>query len=205
MNRLILLAPFALILALCPGVLGQASPAPPGAGDRNTGSTSIKDRSNELERVDREMHKSDKATEPAATANFAQIKEDFEQIQVVFDKGIVNTYQTSNPMDYPKIADSATELKDRATRLRSNLFPDRPKKSKDKKEDVEYVPVSGPPAEVVKNLIVNLNSSLSTFVASPIFQNAKVVDPKEAEKARLNLETIIAQSTQLSLEAGKMK
>jgi len=161
-----------------------------------------------MERVKRDMEKDDAAskdkqkTEPM---NFAQIKEDFEQIQVVFDKGIVNTYQTSNPMNYTKIADSATELKDRATRLRSNLFPDRPKKAKDKKEDAEYVPLTGAPAQVVKNLIVNLNDSLSTFVASPIFQNAKVVDPKESEKARLNLETIIAQSNQLSVEAGKMK
>jgi len=204
MNRLILLAPFALILALCPVVLGQ-SPAPPGAGDKSIGDRTIKDRSIELERIDREMHKSDKPSEATTKVNFAQIKEDFEQIQIVFDKGIVNTYQTSNPMNYAKIADSATELKDRATRLRSNLFPDRPKKSKEKKDDVEYVPVSGAPANVIKNLIVNLNSSLSTFVANPIFQNAKVVDPKESEKARLNLETIIAQSSQLSLEAGKMK
>jgi hypothetical protein len=205
MNRLILLAPVVLTFAFCVSVRGQASPAPPGAGDRNAGDRNIKDRSIELERIDREMHKSDKPSETTAKVNFAQIKEDFEQIQVVFDKGIVNTYQTSNPMNYAKIADSATELKDRATRLRSNLFPDRPKKSKEKKDEVEYVPVSGAPADVIKNLIVNLNSSLSTFVASPIFQNAKVVDPKESEKARLNLETIIAQSAQLSEEAGKLK
>ena len=205
MNRLIPLASFAFVLSFCSLVLGQASPAPPGAGDRNLSDRNIKDRSIELERIDREMHKSDKPSEPSATANFAQIKEDFEQIQIVFDKGIVNTYQTSNPMNFTKIADSATELKDRAVRLRSNLFPNRPKKNKDKKDEVEYVPVSGAPVDVIKNLIVNLNSSLSTFVASPIFQNVKVVDPKESDKARMNLETIIAQSSQLSLEAGKMK
>src|SRR5262249_5430734 len=147
----------------CSFVFGQASPAPPGAGDRNLGDRSIKDRSIELERVKRDMEKDDSAPkEKAAPMNFAQIKEDFEQIQVVFDKGIVNTYQTSNPMNYAKIADSASELKDRATRLRSNLFPDRPKKTKDKKDEVAYVPVSGAPAQVVKSLIVNLNDSLST-------------------------------------------
>jgi len=204
MNRLILLAPFALTFAFGLSVLGQ-SPAPPGAGDRNAGDRNIKDRSIELERIDREMHKSDKPSEATAKVNFAQIKEDFEQIQVVFDKGIVTTYKMSNPINYAKISESASELKDRATRLRSNLFPDRQKKSKDKKDDVAYVPVAGAPSEVVKNLIDNLNDSLSTFIASPIFQNAKVVDPKESEKARLNLETIIAQSTQLEQEAGKVK
>ena len=205
MSRIILLGPFALILAFCSGAFGQVNPAPPGAGDKNITDTSIKIRSNELERIDREMRKSDKPAEPTPNANFAQIKEDFEQVQVVFDKGIVETYRMSNPMNYRKIADAATELKDRATRLKSNLFPDTSKKNKDKKDEAGYVPITGAPADVVKNLIVSLNSSLSTFVASPIFQNAKVVDPKESEKAKVNLDAIIAQSNQLSLEAGKMK
>lgn len=205
MNRTFILASFVLIVGLCFSAFGQVTPAPPGAGDRNTGDTNIKDRSIELERVDREMRKSDRAAESTTKVNFAQIKEDFEQIQVVFDKGIVETYRTSNPMNYSKIADSATELKDRATRLRSNLFPEASKKSKDKKDTTEYVTVSGAPADVVKNLIVNLNSSLSAFVSSPIFQSTKVVDPKESEAAKANLEAIIAQSNQLSLEAGKMK
>jgi hypothetical protein len=205
MNRLILLAPFVLAFAFCQSVLGQ-SPAPPGAGDKNLSDRSIKDRSIELERIKREMDKENSASkDKTVPMNFAQIKEDFEQIQVVFDKGIVTTYKMSNPINYAKISESAAELKDRATRLRSNLFPDRPKKSKDKKEEVAYVPVSGAPSEAVKNLIVNLNDSLATFVASPIFQNAKVVDPKESEKARKDLETIIAQSTQLEQEAGKVK
>ena len=205
MNRSVLVASAVLILAFCCSAYGQINPAPPGAGDRNTGDTNIKDRSIELERVDREMRKSGKSSDPTVKVNFAQIKEDFEQIQVVFDKGIVQTYRTSNPMNYAKIADSAIELKDRATRLRSNLFPDAAKKSKDKKDATEYVPVSGAPAEVVKNLIINLNGSLGAFVASPIFQSTKVVDPKETEAAKANLEAIIAQSNQLSVEAGKMR
>ncbi|MEP6848161.1 MAG: hypothetical protein ABI999_04840 [Acidobacteriota bacterium] len=180
------------------------SPAPPGAGDRNIGDRSIKDRSIELERVDREMRKADKAAE-TSKMNFAQIKEDFEQIQVLFDSGIVKTYQMTNPMNYGKISDSASELKDRATRLRSNLFPDRPKKAKDKKDDAPIVPLVGAPAEVVKNLIINMNGTLASFVASPIFQNAKVIEPKVSEQARVDLENIIAQSTQLSEEAGKLK
>ncbi|HYJ92158.1 MAG TPA: hypothetical protein VEV84_12670 [Pyrinomonadaceae bacterium] len=205
MNRNTLFASFVLTLAFCLGAYGQASPAPPGAGDRNTGDTNIKERSVELERVDRDMHKNQKSAEPTPKVNFDQIKEDFEQIQVAFDKGIVQTYRTSNPMNYAKIADSATELKDRATRLRSNLFPDAAKKNKEKKDTAEYVPVSGAPADVVKNLIVNLNGSLGAFVASPIFQSTKVVDPKDSEAAKANLDAIIAQSNQLSIEAGKMK
>lgn len=205
MKRSILIAITVFVGIFCIGVKAQ-SPAPPGAGDRNIGDRSIKDRSIELERVDREMHKSGKSTEEPSKMNFTQIKEDFEQIQVVFDTGIVKTYQISNPMDYKKISDSASELKDRASRLRSNLFPDRPKKGKDKKEDPAIVPLAGAPAEVVKNLIVSLNGSLASFVASPIFQtSSKVVDPKVSEEARLNLETIIAQSSQLSDEAGKLK
>jgi hypothetical protein len=202
MNRLFLFAA-AFIFAFCASASAQLPP--PGAGDKNLSDRNIKDRSIELERIDREMRKSDKSGETTAKMNFEQIKEDFEQIQVVFDTGIVKTYQMTNPMDYKKISASASELKDRATRLRSNLFPDRPKKEKDKKANPVIVPLVGAPAEVVKNLIVSLNGSLASFVASPIFQTTnKVVDPKASEAARLDLENIIAQSGQLSDEAGKL-
>src|SRR6266700_7375211 len=131
MKRLIPIVAVLSVAVSCFGVKAQST-APPGAGDKNIGDRTIKDRSIELERVDREMRKSDKASEATKKMDFAQIKEDFEQIQVIFDSGIVKTYQMTNPMDYKKISDSASELKDRATRLRSNLFPDRPKKGKDK-------------------------------------------------------------------------
>jgi hypothetical protein len=203
MKTLILFAPVVLILVFCVSILGQASPAPPGAGDRSIGDRTIKDRSIELERIDREMHKSDKPSESAAQPDFAQVKEDFEQIQVSFDVGVVRTYKMSNPIDYKKIAWSSDDIKDRAIRLKANLFPAKPKKSKDKKD--EAVAVVAPMPSDVKTLIMALNDSLASFVASPIFRNAKVIDPKDSEKARLDLEAIIAQSTSLSQEAEKKK
>src|SRR5258708_33091330 len=104
MKRLIPIAAALSVAVFCFGVKAQ-SPAPPGAGDKNIGDRTIKDRSIELERIDREMRKSDKPSEETTKMNFAQIKEDFEQIQILFDTGIVKTYQTTDPMNYGRISD----------------------------------------------------------------------------------------------------
>lgn len=207
MRRLIPLAAAFSITLFCFNINGQVDNGTlPGAGDKDLGDRNIKDRSMELERIKREMYKEDsRFPEDARQMNVARIKKDFERIQVVFDTGIVRTYRMSNPMDYGKISESASELRERALRLRSNLFPDLSKKNKEEAAGVAAAKLVGSPSEVVRNLIIGLNGSLAAFVASPIFQNIKVVDPGASEKARLDLETVIAQSLELSEKARKMR
>src|SRR5260221_5979008 len=110
MSRSIVLILVALSFACCLGVLGQTPGSPPGASDKNLDDRNIKDRSIEMERIKRDADKETMQPGKKVELNFVQIKEDFEQIQVVFDNGIVATYKTSNPMNYKMISDSASEL-----------------------------------------------------------------------------------------------
>jgi hypothetical protein len=205
MKKLIVLNTALFILAFGLNAWAQLPGAPPGASDKNLDDRNIKDRSIEMERVKRDADKDASRPDKNPELNFAQIKEDFEQLQMVFDRDIVGTYQKSNPINYKQISAGSDEIKTRATRLRSNLFPQvKQKKSKEKKEETAP-PATAPPATDMKSLIMSLNGSISSFVASPIFQNAKVIDPQDSEKARLDLESIIAKSAMLSEEAGKRK
>lgn len=207
MTKIIPLVAAFSIAFFCSNIHGQVDNGTlPGAGDKDLGDRNIRDRSSELERIKRDMYKKDASlTGDARQMNFARIKKDFERIQLVFDDGIVKTYRLSNPMDYRKISESASELRERALRLRSNLFPEQPKKETSAATAAASPLVAGAPSEVVRNLIISLNGSLAAFVASPIFRNIKVLDPQASEKARVDLESVIAQSTALSERAGKIR
>jgi hypothetical protein len=211
MNRSVLLVSFALVMAFCSSALAQASPAPPGAGDRNIGNTSIKDRSNELERVDREMHKSESNkpnAAPPAQVNFQQIKEDFEAIQKLQDD-IINAYSKGSTIDYARISSDAGQLNQSATRLESNLFPPPPEKKKDNKKTAEQaVAVSQPDQPLptdVKSLIVDQDSHMGQFVSNPIFTNPQVVDPANNVKAHADLGMLIKVSAALKQASDKLK
>src|SRR5688572_3882836 len=88
MNKHRLLAAIVLIImpALWSSVVAQEHGPPPGGPDRNLrdSSTDLKGRSNEIERVRRDAEKRDteKRENPPIT-NFAEIKEDFERIQLI--------------------------------------------------------------------------------------------------------------------------
>ncbi|MEP7074193.1 MAG: hypothetical protein ABI878_00170 [Acidobacteriota bacterium] len=207
MKKLIPPAAAFSIVFFCFNINGQVDNGTlPGAGDKDLNDRTSRDRSSELERIRRDMYKKDAG--PLGNGrqmNFASIRKDFEKIQVLFDTGIVKTYKVSNPIDYKKISDSASELRQRAVRLRSNLFPDQFKKSKDARADVAPISLTEEPSAVVRKLIIGLNSSLAAFVDSPIFQNIKVIAPEASAKARVDLETVIAQTTALSEKAGKIR
>jgi hypothetical protein len=199
MNKLVVLVSIIFVAAFCSNICAQGV-MPPGASDKNLEDRNIKNRSNELERIKRDAQKP--KTKQNAEPNFALIKEDFEQIQLLFDNTIVKVYKSSTVIDYKQISKASAEIKERAARLKSNLFPVKSKKSKDGKEEtVETAVIQSD----VKTLIMNLDAAITAFVGSPIFQNTKVVDPKDSEKTMLDLENVIKISAALEKEADKLK
>ena len=106
--------------------------------------------------------------------------------------------QASGTPDYQVISESAAEIKKRAIRLKSNLFPpESGKKSKEAK--------SAPEDQELKSLLTLLDNSIASFTHSPIFQNAKVVNPEDSTNAQKELENIIKLSTRIVLEADRIK
>jgi hypothetical protein len=187
----------------CVGSLYGQRETPAGAGDRNLADDGIKARSVEMERIKREAAKAEAASFAPINrdimARFPEIKEDFENIQI-FESNIIKSYTTGKTIDYVQIAASANAMNKSAKRLDLNLFADtkKEKQSERPKKDPEKAPS-------VRDLIIDLDAAVGSFVTSKIFGNIKVVEPEVAIKTRTDLLNILRLSDLLAAEAGKMK
>lgn len=210
MKQILFLTTLVFSTAFYSNLYGQTAPVV--SGDKDLRDTNVKNRSVEMERIDREFKKDGKTKQTDASKNedklavkYAEIKSDFEQIQLSQD-AIIKAYQTGKKINYALIGRSALELNKSAARLNSNLFltPEEEKKAaeKGKKDETENKPK---PAKSVRDLIVELDNAVGSFATSPMFQNLRTVDSEVSAKARLDLEKIIEFSALLDAEARKME
>lgn len=197
MSRRLLLAVVAVAAAASfSPALAQRTP-PPGATDKNLKGEldGVRGRSGEIERIRRDAEKPDRKAEKSPEDKFPRIKEDFERIQIVN----AEVLQAGGAPDYARLSDAAEEVRKRAARLKSDLFAAEPEK-KPKREGGE-----GEVQTDLKSLLSALDAALASFVNSPIFQNTKVVNPRDSAKARDDLDEVIKLSTRLVKEADKLK
>ncbi len=174
-------------------------------GDTTLRDESIRMRSVDLERAKQEAAKINSTSGMGATASinteidkkYPQIKEDFESIQNN-QAAIIKAYTTGEQIDYKQIKLSANEINKSAKRLDGNLFTERAEVKKEENEKVEK-------AKEIKELIVELDNAIGNLVASPMFQNLRVVNPEVAGKAQIELVNIARISELLSKEADKKK
>ena len=195
MRRFLMAAVAAVAVTSLPPALAQGPP--PGGPDRNMkGETDgVRERSNEIERVKRDAAKPDKKAGKSPEDKFPEIKEDFERIQIVNGEVL----QAGGAPDYGRLSEAAEELRRRAARLKSNLFAPEPEK-KPKAQAVEEKTQTD-----LKSLLSALDGALASFVNSPLFQNTKVVNPADSEKAKRDLDEVIKLSSRVVKEADKMK
>ncbi len=159
----------------------------------------IRLRSMELERIKKESYRSAAAKKSAENRriNYSQIEKDFELLQKL-ENEIVKTYVTGKEINYTLIGEFAFKLNETAKRLEENLVlvsEKAPKKSKEKKSS----------SKDIKDLIVDLDRLIGSFTTNPIFQNLNILETKNAEKAELDLQSIIYLSDLLMQQAGKRK
>jgi hypothetical protein len=177
--------------------------APPGAGDKTLGDNDIKLRSVELERVKRDAQLVEAASyapiNPKLSAQFSQIKDDFEAIQLL-QAAIIKAYTTGKTIDYAMIETSASSINKRALRLDSNLFASSKTDKIETKSDEKKEKVL-----TVRDLIIGLDGAVGNFVSSPIFGKLKVIEPDVAIKTRDDLFRVLNFSEKLATEAKKMK
>lgn len=209
---------FLLFLSVFGSIFGQTTPTTPGApsgagapsggGDRNLSDELRKMNSIELERIKREAQRpteTNSAIDAKAQSKFPQIKEDFEGIQIS-QSSIIKTYTTDKKIDYALIESSAENIIKRAKRLDANLFADPLKKNEEEKEEKNKKPAANAEKpKSLRDLIVELDNAIGSFVTNPIFGNLKVVDPKAAVKAREDLILIEELSEKILTEARKLK
>lgn len=177
-------------------IFAQVSPTPV-INNEIRDISSVRRRSMELERVQKEANQVnfEKPTKEQQI-KFAQIKEDFENIQKL-ELQIIKTYTTGKKINYLKISESATEISKRAARLNTNLF--LTKSETDKKNPSEIK------AQNVRDLIVDLDNKITDFINNPIFKNNNLVDSKASEKAQGDLEKIIKISDLMAQQAKNFK
>ena len=205
-------------ILLCTLMLGAAASAgaqvlaPAGAGDKSLEDRSIKNRSVELERIDREAHKPDPKNQAqpdtASAAKFEEVKQDFETLQRL-QNDVITEYTTKKKMDYAKIASAAEQMNKSGVRLEANLFPPAVEDTKKKKKSKEpaklevQVPVPEPMPADLKGTIVELDNTLAAFVSSPMFTNPQVVNQDENAKSHAKLQRIIALTAAMKAQADK--
>jgi hypothetical protein len=200
-RRLLMAAVAAVAVTSLSPALAQGPP--PGGPDRNMkGETDgVRERSNEIERVRRDAEKPEKKAGKSPEDKFPEIKEDFERIQIVNGEVL----QAVGAPDYGRLSEAAEEVRRRAARLKSNLFAPEPEK-KPKGEGVEKgAAVEEGGRTDLKSLLSALDGALASFVASPLFQNTKVVNPDDSAKARRDLDEVIKLSSRVVKEADKLK
>lgn len=200
MKKIILSVFLILAASVFSNVFGQLAPA--GAGDRILADNDIKMRSVELDRVKRDANKNNSDSfapiNSEIKAKFPQIKEDFESVQIL-QAAIIKAYTTGKTIDYALIQTSADGINKKAKRLDANLFASKLEKKDDKSKEKIVKPKS------IRDLIVDLDNSIGSFVSSKIFGNIKTIDADVAIKTRTDLINILDLSDKLSKEANKMK
>jgi hypothetical protein len=179
------------IVALASALWSSANAQlPPGVGTGGRRDKSIEDkyRSDEMERVRREAYR----REDRRVARFPQIKEDFERIQII-NSELLQVTAPDARLDYERIAKGAVEIKNRATRLKSNLFPSA------SGARVKQIEQQSEERQDLKSLLTELDKTITSFAHNPMFENTRVVNPQDSTRAERELEKII----NLSVRARK--
>ena len=130
----------------------------------------------------------------------AQIAEDFQRIQITNNK-MMSKAVSRSVLDYQSIASMTSEIKKLASRLRDNL--QLPAAAADEKQKAA-LPKKIVDASGMKAALLSLDGSIMSFINNPIFKNPSVVNVKMGERARRDLETVIAVSQLISKDAAKL-
>lgn len=127
-----------------------------------------------------------------------QIREDFKNIQ-----GLNNTMMADawahEELDYGHISDSISQIKSKATRLRSNLALPKAKDVEEKQLDLARAGV-----KEFRAALLLLDKSIMSFVTNPLFQEANVVEVNLGAQASHDLKLIIELSGSLHKSAAAL-
>jgi hypothetical protein len=184
----------------------QGVGTPAGGGDKNLADDGVKMRSAEIERMKKEAGPGDSSVSASINkqivAKFPEIKEDYEGIQIAQDS-VIKAYTTGKTIDYGVIAASAEIITQKAKRLDLNLFAESAEKKG--KSSSEKVASSEEKPKSIKDLIVDLDNAIGSFVSSKLFANIQVIEPSVAVSARTDLVKIMRLSESIAAEAKKLK
>ncbi len=131
-------------------------------------------------------------------AVIAQVKEDFERIQVVRND-LVRSTSAHNGLDYKFISEATEEIKKRSSRLKNNLaLPDSEENEKIQKSASEFDHAQ------IKDALRKLCDRIESFVKSSIFETPGVIDAEVSVKANDDLRIIVELSSNIRKGAQRL-
>jgi uncharacterized lipoprotein YehR (DUF1307 family) len=160
-----------------------------------------RDRVLKIERVERDRDlllkplPAKKDDDSLRLAVLKQINEDFKNIQGLNNTMMANAW-AHEELDYGYISDSISQIKSKATRLRSNLALPKAKDVEEKQLDLTRAGV-----KEFRAALLLLDKSIMSFVKNPLFQTANVVEVNLAAQASHDLKVIIELSGNLQKSA----
>jgi hypothetical protein len=132
--------------------------------------------------------------EEAERLAFAQIKEDYERIQLANNE-LAEAVANPEGADLKLVAKSTAEIERRAERLLSNLaLPELP-------ADLERVRMPAGGQGQLRPSLLMLGRLVNRFVRSPLFREVNVIDAQISVRTRRDLEGIIELSGRLKKES----
>ena len=128
----------------------------------------------------------------------AQVKEDFQRIQVVRN-GLVRVTSANNALDYKFISEATGEIRKRSRRLKNNLvLADAAGDEKSQKNEGEL------DREQMNDALLMLCNRIESFVKSSIFETPGVLDVEASVKANRDLENMIELSSNIRKSAQRL-
>ena len=126
-----------------------------------------------------------------------EVNEDLSRLNVLNEGLAANATAANQPPNYKDIVENVTEIKKRATRLKTSLaLPTEENEEKSAgfkdAEKAELQPV-----------MAGLNKLLNEFLHNPIFSDSGPIDTRLAARARRDLEDVIVLSEKLRKNAEK--
>jgi hypothetical protein len=130
-------------------------------------------------------------------ALMVQFEEDFSRILTLHNE-IARALSSKNALNYQFVSDTTSEIRKRASRVRSNL-----------KLEPEEGYTSEKQAEIndaeMKDALIKLCKQIRSFVTNPSIESPNTVDAQQITKARHDLDSLIHLSSQIKKDADKLK
>jgi hypothetical protein len=172
---------------------------------KSQGQSRNRDQVLKIERVERDQQllrkplPAKKDDDSVRLAVLKQINEDFKNIQDLNNTMMAKAW-AHEELDYGYISDSISQIKSKATRLRSNLALPKAKDVDEKQPDLARAGV-----KEFRAALLLLDKSIMSFVRNPLFQNANVVEVNLAAQASHDRKLIIELSGKLQKSAALMR
>lgn len=146
--------------------------------------------------LDLEKRKEGPAKPSEPRLPYAQLKQDFEELQVI-NNHLTLAVSESRSLDYERIRDDVVEIRKRSRRLQANLSLPEPGKTERLKKDED----ASTPEAAFKSSLAELRALIRSFVENPLFQHVNVMNVGYSMRASRDLEDIIKLSDQIEKRA----